>query len=149
MELIQDIGQKKQGNRSYRFGIFRCQYCNELIEKIYKDGIKAKYCSHDCYALNREKRGAYKEKIMINKYNYIYVPNHPYAIGSKKLYVAEHRLVMEQYLGRYLNDNEIVHHINEDTLDNDISNLQLMSPAEHIKHHISERKRNKNGKFSI
>ena len=56
---------------------------------------------------------------------------------------------MESHLGRYLTDDEIVHPIDEDTLNNDILNLQLMVAVEHIKHHISERKRNKDGKFTI
>jgi hypothetical protein len=149
LEALKDLGQKKQGNRNYRFGLFKCPYCNEVVEKIYKDGLKAKACSHRCYGLNREKRGAYKEKIMVNKYRYIYMPEHPRAIGTKKLYVAEHRIVMENSLGRFLNDDEVVHHKDENTLNNDISNLQLMSAVEHIKHHIIERKRNKDGKFKI
>lgn len=149
MELIEDLGQKKQGNRNYRFGLFRCEFCNQEVEKIRRDGLKAKACSHKCYALNREKRGAYKEKIMINKYRYIYKPEHPHAIGTKKLYVAEHKLVMEEYLCRYLTCDEIVHHKNEDTLNNNIDNLILMGVSEHNKHHADERKRSEDGKFSI
>lgn len=149
MELIKELGQKKQGKRNYMFAIFKCPYCGKEVEKIKKDGLKAKGCSHKCYSLNREKRGAYKEKIMINKYRYVYSPEHPFAVGSKKLYVAEHRLVMEKHLGRYLTDKEVVHHKDEDTLNNDISNLELMTSVEHIKHHVEKRRRNKDGKFTI
>ena len=149
MELINDLGQRKQGNRNYRFASFKCEYCNNIVEKIKRDGLKAKACSHKCYAKNRKPRGAYKEKIMINKYRYIYKPEHPYAIGTKKLYVAEHRLVMEDCLGRYLTNYEIVHHRDEDTLNNDISNLELMTISEHNCHHSTDRKRNKDGKFTI
>jgi hypothetical protein len=43
---------------------------------------------------------------------------------------------MEEYLGRYLNNNEVVHHINGDRLDNRIENLQLCSSqTEHIRRH--------------
>lgn len=50
--------------------------------------------------------------------------------------VKEHRHVMEQYLGRKLRDNEIVHHINNDIFDNRIENLKVMSPSEHsVLHH--------------
>ncbi len=148
MELIEDLGMKEAGDgRTYRYGLFRCPVCGQGVIKIKKDGINAKYCSHECYATQRERRGPYKRKIISKKYAYIYRPDHPHAIGTKKLYVAEHRLVMEEYLGRYLDENEVVHHINEDTLDNRIENLQLMTASEHIKLHKANIKRQKDGKF--
>ena len=50
---------------------------------------------------------------------------HPRAKGDG-FYVPEQVLVMEEYLGRYLTDNEVVHHINGDKQDNHIGNLHLM-----------------------
>ena len=64
-------------------------------------------------------------------YWYIKIPNHPFS--GKQGYIAEHRLVMEKHLGRYLKKGEIVHHINHDTTDNRIENLELCeSPGKHI-----------------
>jgi len=63
-----------------------------------------------------------------------YCPNHPHA--NRWGYALQHRLIMEQYLGRYLDPKEIVHHKNGDITDNRIENLQLFSnQAEHTRYH--------------
>jgi hypothetical protein len=54
-----------------------------------------------------------------------YAPQHPSIQGTKRLYVLEHRLVMEQVLGRYLQRHEQVHHKNGNRQDNRPENLEL------------------------
>ena len=48
----------------------------------------------------------------------------------------EHRYLMEQHIGRKLNFEEVVHHINGDKTDNKIENLMIMSRQEHNDHHL-------------
>ena len=71
-----------------------------------------------------------------NVYKMIYLPIHPHCDG--KGYIREHILVMEKYLGRYLTEDEIVHHIDENKLNNDINNLKLMTKYEHKCYHSSK-----------
>lgn len=47
----------------------------------------------------------------------------------------EHRVVMEHAIGRPLLFTDVVHHIDEDRHNNDLSNLQLMTRREHIFEH--------------
>lgn len=86
-------------------------------------------------------KGFYKQ----NGYVLAKAPYHPYA--NKRGYVPLHRLVMENYLGRYLTPRkELVHHIDGDRSNNDIQNLKLTTPSEHyIEEHFKAR--NPNGQF--
>ena len=49
--------------------------------------------------------------------------------------VREHVLVMEKQLGRFLEDGEVVHHINLKKDDNRPENLMVMNQSEHLKLH--------------
>lgn len=52
----------------------------------------------------------------------------------------EHRLIMEEHIGRLLSPTEEIHHINHIRNDNRIENLHLFaSKKDHMKFHMLER----------
>lgn len=59
----------------------------------------------------------------------IYEPGHPAA--TKSGWIFEHRWVVEQALGRFLEHDEHVHHLNHDRSDNRLENLKHMTSCEH------------------
>ena len=96
--------------------------------------------------ISREKNYNWKGgKIIQNGYVCILCPNHPRA-KSKKGYVYEHILVMEKHLGRYLKmgkSEECIHHIDENKLNNNLSNLRLFKTnSEHRLFHAKLRRKN-------
>ena len=76
----------------------------------------------------------WKDGRTINRgYILIYKPNHPFACGN---YVREHRLIIEQQIGRYLKPRETCHHLNEIKNDNRPENLMaFISKSVHLRFH--------------
>lgn len=88
-------------------------------------------------ALPMEKNPAWKGGRRVNDDGYVEIrmPEHPYARHG---YVLEHRLLMENKLGRYLLPTEVVHHRNKDKSDNRLRNLRLYrTNAEHLKDELT------------
>lgn len=133
---------------------YNCAVCGGLVEKYLepsKQKISAmKYCSRQCNGKdmsgsNHPMWGGGKQ---VNDQGYVlvYMPEHPESDG--KGLVREHRLVMENHIGRLLKRREVVHHENEKPGDNRIENLKLFkNQAEHKKYHESNRTRNRSGQY--
>lgn len=82
----------------------------------------------------REERRGWKGGVKVVKgYEYSRTPGHPHA-SKHGSYVAVHRLVIEQKLGRYLLPTEVVDHIDGNPRNNSPENLRVFpSNAEHLR----------------
>lgn len=72
-------------------------------------------------------KGGYKS---YHGYIRVRVYDHPYAASDG--YIPLHRKLVEDRLGRYLKPDEIVHHIDGDKSNNELSNLMVLSPSDHF-----------------
>lgn len=86
---------------------------------------------------SRRMGGIGHKKNRCDGYIYVYFPDHPKS--SKEGYIMEHILVMEALIGRHLNDNECVHHIDGNKRNNKKENLKLMTKSEHMSYHSQKR----------
>lgn len=126
---------------------YTCQFCGKRQTKFFRRDLKYKFCSRTCNSKSRinklndrdrtgSKNPAWKGGVITNRWGYVlvYKPNHPYH-NYKKTHVFEHRLVVEQKIGRVLTKDEVVHHINHNKKDNRPENLKILSKTEHHKEH--------------
>ena len=113
-----------------------CQTCDKEYKPSSSRGKK--FCSSRCYGKWRKGKFTgsnhpqWKGGVTYSGgYRYIFSPGHPNCINSG--YVMEHRLVMEKHIGRFLHPTkEIIHHKDEDKLNNTIENLEITNRASHI-----------------
>ena len=103
----------------------QCRHCQKpFAYKIYGEGRGRHYnrnqmfCSKECAAESQVK-GWGTDK---NGYQVSYRSD-----GTKRVWVMQHRQVMEEFLGRPLRREETVHHKNGNRADNRIENLELWS----------------------
>lgn len=108
----------------------------ETKQKISKANKGLKRSEEHKLKYRGKNKHSWKGGRIIDKSGYILVqkPEHPFS--NKSGYVREHRLVIEKHLGRYLEPGEVVHHLDGNESNNNLSNLHFFSnPSEHTKYH--------------
>ena len=126
--------------------IKECEICSTAFKTKPSHYTRRRTCSNECsgrlkvlegkdygsWAKNNtgDKHHCWKGGFRIHQgYKYIRLPSRE---------IAEHRLLMEQKLGRKLKTEEHVHHIDEDKTNNILDNLTIMSRSDHTKHHVNK-----------
>lgn len=125
-----------------RSGEYRsCEVCNSsfyvpaLQLKHYENG--GRYCSNEC------KYAAMRGRELVSGTKYIRPDGYvAVKIGIRK-WELEHRLIMAEAIGRPLETDEHVHHIDGNKSNNALDNLELMTNAEHQKLHDWPRTRSR------
>lgn len=102
-----------------------CSECGTTFTKppsVVKLG-KGKYCSQICANRAKGRTVSIPRQLRSNGYVYVKTWDHPFR--SKQNLIAEHRLVVEKKIGRFLTRREMVHHIDRIKTNNSADNLFL------------------------
>ena len=117
--------------RSKEKFLIKCPCGKDVTTTYHRRNIR-KFCSIKCQLKYRKKPTPiprfYKHLLY-----YTIIVN-----GKRLLY---HRFLMEQHLGIKLSKDVVVHHINENPLDNRLENLLVMSRVEHNNYHIRKKRK--------
>lgn len=131
------ISLAKQGK--YGRGLWAC-YCDCGNGKVVRSDYLKSGHTQSCGCLRKERMtGENNNRWSGGKYlntdGYIMTMSKDHPGANKDGYVREHRLVMEGKLGRYLASWEILHHKDENKINNNPENLKLMTNSEHTSFH--------------
>lgn len=136
--------RRDKGSRKVPWVAVKCGGCGKDLERPPWAVSPTNYCTKNCYKLNgAAKTGGGRPRVRTTEYKVVsgyivwYKPGHPMA--SKSGWVAEHRMVAAENLGRLLTKDEHVHHLNHDRADNRWENLEVMPGKAHMKLTARER----------
>lgn len=131
---------KKSGKQSnHYFLLKKCEFCGVDCLQNRSNAIRSSkaFCSQQCVNASRHspdgsskyKRGSAGGHVLEKALN------HPQA---KRGFVPQHRLRVEEHIGRFLLQTEVIHHINCVEDDNRIENLHVCSSiSDHNMAHAS------------
>lgn len=120
--------EEKRNEFLHRSAALKGRKLSEAQKKLISERNSCNYNGLNGYGHTKAHNGGY---ILV------YVPKHPRA--HKDGYQMLHTVLMEREIGRYLYDDEVVHHINHNRKDNRICNLMLMKKKDHMSMHMKER----------
>jgi hypothetical protein len=115
---------------------YQCNWCGKEFIKDKKSKSGYLFCSRECQgeAISKNTsdldapRMKYKSRSKsVKQYKRSYIGT----INNKVVYRADHRLAMEEHLGRKLRTDEHVHHIDGNGFNNDLSNLMIIKAGKH------------------
>lgn len=115
--------------------------CTCCHKKFYSKVKTQKFCSRKCWFSYRigSKHPNWIGGRIYDGHGYILVKSHGHPDASEfNKYIPEHRIIMEEKVGRRLLKSEHVHHINGVRDDNRIENLALLTKSEHTREHIAK-----------
>lgn len=124
-----ELWKKRSNATGYEQKIINCAICNKELQVIRCLALTKKYCSIQCRNDSqklrpREMHPSWKGgKPMFYK-GYMYITVN----GKKRL---QHRVIMEEHIGKALTKSEHIHHINGNKIDNRIENLMIVSNKDH------------------
>ena len=108
--------------------------CSLSTIKKYKDKqIKKQKKTITINELKHFVISGYVTRLEPNGYLYVYCPMHPRVISKK--YIAEHVLIMESHVGRFMEKGELVHHKDGNKQNNNIQNLEIATSKCHVRWH--------------
>lgn len=118
---------------------FTCEVCGKKVRlspSQKRARLGGRFCSRTCMGdafiarpLDRKHNGRVA-RLNNDGYVMLYEPSHPRA--DRGGWVFEHRLIVEARVGRYLRQDEHVHHLNGTKDDNRSENLVVMGHLEHL-----------------
>jgi hypothetical protein len=146
------LGKKSNYKRKCQITELKCDNCNNVFQKKLNQlatNRRNNSVKHFCTECEPHSLGGKlaakirKEKYdncvgKKNKYKNGYVEiyvNGTHVFRPNKNWVREHILIIENFIGRKLNKGEVVHHIDGDKHNNDVSNLDLCTVHEHNQCH--------------
>ena len=131
---------KCSGIGSRKDNFISCDNCGEDINRLpCMVNTHNNFCNKECHIEYQRQNSPSGENHHNWKNGVCHSGGYKLLTQGDGSYKLEHRIIMENLLGRKLSSNEIIHHIDHNKLNNDITNLQIMSREEHSRLHTKHR----------